>query len=41
MNGGPVVMAEGFDLKYVFVVAGIIGIVVLLLGFVGLFANLL
>ncbi len=34
-------MAKDFDLKYVFIVAGIIGIVVLLLGFVGLISNLL
>lgn len=33
-------MEEDFDLKYVGLVASIIGIVVLLLGFGGLFVNL-
>ena len=36
----PVVMAKDFDLKYVGIVAAIIGAVVFLLGLVGLFVNL-
>ncbi len=39
-EGVPVVMAEDFDQKYVGIVAAIIGAVVLLLGFVGLFVSL-
>jgi hypothetical protein len=35
-TGGPAVMAEHFDLKYVGIVAAIIGAVVLSLGLVGL-----
>ncbi len=36
----PVVMSDDFQLKYVGVVAGIIGGVVLVLGFIGLYLNL-
>ncbi len=37
---GPVVMADDYQLKYVAMVAGAIGAVVLLLGLVGLIANI-
>ncbi len=37
---GRVVSADDFDLKYVAIVASIIGAVVLILGFVGIFINL-
>ncbi len=36
----PIVMAEDFEPKYVGLVAAIIGIVVLLLGFAGVVVNL-
>ncbi len=36
MKGSQVVMANDFDHKYVGIVAGIIGLVVLLLGIVGM-----
>ncbi len=39
-KGVPVVMAEDFQLKHVGTVAGIIGIIVLLLGLGGIFMNL-
>ena len=39
-EGGPVVMADDFQLRHVGTVAGIIGIVVLLLGLVGIYYNL-
>ena len=37
---GLVKMAEGFEHKYVGLVAGIIGLVVLVLGFAGILMNL-
>jgi hypothetical protein len=37
---GPVAMADDYQLKYVVMVAGAIGAVVLLLGLVGLIYNL-
>ena len=37
---GPLVMSEDYQLKYVGIVATIIGAAVLLLGFVGLIVNL-
>ncbi len=37
---GPGVMAEEFEHKYVGLVASIIGLVVVVLGFAGLFINL-
>ena len=37
---GPVAMSEDYQLKYVGLVATLIGAVVLLLGFVGLYLNL-
>ena len=37
---GPVVMADDYQLKYVAMVAGAIGAVVLFLGLVGLIANI-
>ena len=37
---GPVVMADDYQLKYVVMVAGAIGAVVLFLGLVGLIANI-
>ncbi len=40
MNGGPEVMSEDFKLKNVFLVAGIIGAVVLLASIVGVIVNI-
>ncbi len=40
MNGGPEVMSEDFKLKNVFVVALVIGAVVLLVSIVGVYVNL-
>jgi len=40
MNGGPEVMSEDFKLKSVFLVAAVIGAVVLLASIVGVYVNL-
>lgn len=40
LEWSPVAMSEDFQPKYVGMVAGIIGLVILVLGFVGLYFNL-